>query len=100
MWRRCDRHVGDISCCLDDMVKTRCITLIVERGITLVVQGEIMLIVEREITLVVQGEITLIVGMKISKVGYGLLLTRSTLTIGQSPKVANKYIPTAYGAAI
>lgn len=85
---------------MDDMVKTRCITLIVERGITLVVQGEIMLIVEREITLVVQGEITLIVGMKISKVGYGLLLTRSTLTIGQSPKVANKYIPTVYGAAI
>ena len=68
------------------MVKTRCITLIVERGITFVVQGEIALIVEREITLVVQGEITLIVGMEISKVGNDLLLTRSTLTIGNLRK--------------
>lgn len=100
MRRRCDRHVGEIFCCLDDKVKTRCITLIAERGITLVVQGEVMLIVEREITLVVQGEITLIVGMEINKVGYDLLLTRSTLTIWQSPKVANRCIPTVYGAAI
>jgi len=81
--------MGEIFCCLDDTVKTRCITLIVERGITLVVQGEITpivkreitlvaqeeitLIVEREITLVAQGEITLIVGIEISKVGYDLL---------------------------
>jgi len=57
MRRRCNRHMGEIFCCLDDTVKTRCITLIVERGITLVAQGEI----------------TLIVGIEISKVGYDLL---------------------------
>jgi len=70
MRRRCDRHVGEIFCYSDDMVRTRGITLIVERGITLVVQGEI----------------TLIVGMEISKVGYDLLLNRSTLTIGNLRK--------------
>jgi len=73
MGRRCDWYMGEIFCCLDDTVKTCCITLIVERGITLVVQGEIKLIVEREITLIVQGEIRLNVGMEISKVGYDLL---------------------------